>query len=89
MSLQNIAILTQPQPWQGSADAHHMPSLDRALKANTADTEASKAAQEPSASLAGSASLARPWGRVGVSGNAFAADFPAPSRAGGCCRVVC
>lgn len=50
MSLQNISILTQPQPWQESAGVQHTLSLDQTLKDNKADASARQPAQKPTAS---------------------------------------
>lgn len=46
MSLQNMSILTQPQPWQESAGVQHMLSLDQTLKDNKADASTRQPVQQ-------------------------------------------
>lgn len=51
MSLQNMSILTQPQPWQESAGVQHTLSLDQTLKDNKADASTRQPVQQkPTAS---------------------------------------
>lgn len=46
MSLQNMSILTQPQPWQESAGVQHTLSLDQTLKDNKADASTRQPVQQ-------------------------------------------
>lgn len=93
MPLQSISILTQPQPWQGSAGVRRTLSLDQTLKDNKAGASARHPAQQkPSQPHAGIDSLPGPRQRAGGSGNNFDANFQAAAGEGSPgrrCRVVC
>lgn len=93
MSLQSISILTQPQPWQGSAGVRRTLSLDQTLKDNKAGASARHPAQQkPIAATRRDRFPPRARRRVGGSGNNFDADFWAAAGEGSpgrCCRVVC